>query len=253
MSATSTAWSSTPPGLPRRSSISFFMPCFSSFVDGGGELAAGGVREVSQEDVAGVRRDHEGVGDRARRDLGARDRHPDRLVDARPADRDRHLRPLGAPQLADHLVGRGVFLDLLVLDVRDDVAGPDAELEGGRALHRRDDGDLAHPLLDLDAQAEEGALLLLPHRRVVVGLEEGRVRIQAREHAVDRRVDDLLGRDRLGRPVGERRQDVGVLVERRACRARGAAGSFSPSAPPTRVAATTRQMPMRMRERGWLK
>src|SRR5262249_37751458 len=44
---------------------------------------------------------------------------------------------------------------------------------------------------------------------------KGGVGIQAGEHAVDRGVDDLVRGDWLGGPVGQGRQDVGVLVERR--------------------------------------
>src|SRR5262249_58212571 len=68
-------------------------------------------------------------------------------------------------------------------------------------------------VMDVNAQAEEGALLLFLHRRVLVRFEEGRVWIEPREHAVDRRIDELLGRDRLRSPLGQGRQNVRILIQ----------------------------------------
>ncbi len=182
-------------------------------LDRGLQLAARGVGEVGEQQVTGVGGHHEGVPHRKSRDLGARDRHPERFVDPGAPNRDRDLAALGPAQLADDLIRRDVFLDLLVLDVRDHVARPDPELEGGRPFHRGDDRDPPHSLLDLDPEAEERALLLLAHRGEVFRLQEGGVGIEPGQHSVDRRVDELIRRDRLRRPLGERRQDVGVLVE----------------------------------------
>jgi hypothetical protein len=126
------------------------------------------------------------------------------------------------------------------VEVGDHVSGADAHLVGRRALHGRDDRDLAHPLLDLDPEAEEGALLLFAHRRVLVGLEKGRVRIEPREHAVDGGIDELLRGNRLGGPLAQGRQDVGVFVERRNLALRRGEELSSEGAPEERCGAQKR-------------
>ena len=194
---------------------------FRELFDGLVELLARGVREVGEHDVAHARLEHEGVAHRFRRDLGPRDRHGNGLGEAHPPDRDRDRGALGAAELADDILGGDVLLELLGADVRDDVAGADSHPVGRGALHRSDDRDLAHPFLDLDAEPVEGPVLLFLHRRELVGLEERRVRIEPGEHPVDRGVDDLVRGYRLGRPIGEGRQNVRVLVERGGLALRG--------------------------------
>ncbi len=96
----------------------------------------------------------------------------------------------------------------------------------GRVLDRRDHLDEAVFHADLDAQAAElalGADLQLAER---LGVEIGRVRVEAGEHAVDRLGDELLVLDRLdvvgldrAEHLGERAQ----LLDRQRG-ARGAVG-----------------------------
>ena len=121
------------------------------------------------------------------------------------------LRALGTLQLLDDGVDRQV-VDGLSLDLVDDVAGADAEPVGGRALDRRDDGDLPLRLLMM-IEAVEGPALLLDHRGVLLGFEEVRVRVEGAEHPVDGRVDELVRRHVVRVPGARGREDVGVLLE----------------------------------------
>ncbi len=67
----------------------------------------------------------------------------------------------------------------------------------GRAVDRRDDLHAAVLLRDLDAEAAELALGLDPHVVEVVGRQVARMRVELGQHAVDRRLDQLLVVDLL--------------------------------------------------------
>ncbi len=116
---------------------------------------------------------------------GQRDHQRRALALARDGERDLRVR------LAAHLLhGRVVELD-------DQVARLDAGLERRRVLDRRDHLDEAvlHP--DLDAEAAELALRADLQLFERLRIEIGRMRVEPREHAVDRLGDQLLVLDRL--------------------------------------------------------
>jgi hypothetical protein len=124
--------------------------------------------------------------------------------------------------LAPHALHRVGELHVLrgdAFDLHDAVAGLDARAIGGRALDGRHHGEDVVTERDLDAEAAEAAGGLDLHLAVHLGIEEGRMRIEAAERALDRVVDDVLGRDLVHVLALDDREHLGeqpqVLVGRR--------------------------------------
>ena len=104
------------------------------------------------------------------------------------------LEPHGGVDRPAHLLDglvEGQTLDLLVVDMRDDVVGEDAGPRGRGLVDRRD--DLDEPFLhgDLDAETAELAAGLHLHVAEAFRVHVARMRIEAGEHAVDGRFDEL--------------------------------------------------------------
>ena len=96
-----------------------------------------------------------------------------------------------------------------VVELDDEVAGLDARAVGGRVLDGADHLDEAVFHADFDAEPAElalGADLQLLER---FGVEVGRVRIQAGQHAVDGFGDQLLVVDRLDVVALDAAEDLG--------------------------------------------
>ena len=94
-------------------------------------------------------------------------------------------------------VGERQAHDRLVVDLDDQIARLDAGLGRGRAVDGRDDLDHAVLHRDLDAEAAELALGLHLHVIPFLGIHVAGMRVEGGQHAVDRRLDQLLVRDRL--------------------------------------------------------
>ena len=174
---------------------------------------AGAAGELGELDVARGRVEHVGLADGGLRDLGPRHRHGQGLRQAAADDRDLDLRPLGPLELAHgvvevHLIGR------LAFDGADDVTRLDAEPGGRGPFERGDDGELPVADAHQDAQTVEAGLLLLPHPLVSLGAEEGGVRVEGAEHAVDRGVDDVPVGDVRPIPVVRHVHQLGVQAQR---------------------------------------
>ena len=110
--------------------------------------------------------------------LAAKDRQLDRRVD-------------DAAHFLDGLIERQA-LHAFVVDAGDQVAGLDAGARGRRVVDRGHHLDEAIFLRDLDPQTAELALGLGPHILESLGVEIARMRIERRQHAVDRGFDHLL-------------------------------------------------------------
>ena len=101
--------------------------------------------------------------------------------------------------LAAHLLDRVVDAhakDGLAVDGGDVVAGLDAGPGRRGAVDRRDHLDRAILAGDLDAEAAVFAARLVLHLAVGVGIEVVGMRIERGQHAVQRRLDQLLVVDR---------------------------------------------------------
>src|SRR5690606_1107224 len=140
-------------------------------------------------------------------DYGAGDLDDHRRALALARDGERDARVWLAAHALDR-VAEGHALHRRVVELDDQVAGLDAGAERRRVLARRDDLDEAILHADLDAEAADLALRadlqLLDRLRV----EVGRVRVEAREHAVDRLGDEALVLDRLDVVALDRPEDV---------------------------------------------
>jgi hypothetical protein len=158
-------------------------------------------------------------------DDGARQRDDQRrgLALARDGERDVRVRLAAHPL---HGIVERHALHRRVVELDDEIARLDAGAKRGGVLDGGDDLDEAVFHSDLDAEPSElalGADLQLLER---LGVEVGRVRIEARQHAVDRLGDEPLvlhGLDVVGL---HRAEDVGEgaqLLDRQG-RARGAIG-----------------------------
>ena len=174
--------------------------------------AGGGLVEVLQADVAGVGAGHEVVGHRVQRDLVAEHRELQRLVVVLPHHRDVHRRALGAAQPL-HRVVDAHAAGVLALDLADHVAGADAQAVGGRALERRDDGDVPVHRLHGDPEAVVRALLPLLEGGVLLGLQEVRVGIERAQHLADGRGHQLVGLHLSRVALLDRAQDGGVQAQ----------------------------------------
>ena len=100
----------------------------------------------------------------------------------RGADRPAHL--------VDRLIERHA-LRRGAVDGGDDVAGHQARLGGRRVVDRRDHLDEPVLLGHLDAEAAELALGRTLHLAIGVGVHVAGMRVERRQHAVDRRIDQL--------------------------------------------------------------
>ena len=80
----------------------------------------------------------------------------------------------------------------LAVDMRDDVAGLDAQAPGGGAFDGRDDHQAVFLLLDLDPQPVVFADVVLSHPREILRLEEIRMRVERLQEAVDGGIGQLF-------------------------------------------------------------
>jgi len=140
-------------------------------VDGFIELANSRRREVFDTDVADARTEHQHIRDRVCWNGRADDRQRNRFLDADAEDLDVDRGALRTLELLHDLVERQLA-GRCAFDLRDHIAGADAEAGGGCAFERGDDRDLVIPLRHQDAQAVERALLAILHVRVLFRLEE---------------------------------------------------------------------------------
>ncbi len=158
----------------------------------------------------------------ADRDHLADDAKLDGLIGALARDAQANGRVDRSAHLVDGLL-EGEPLDLLVVEMGDEVAGLDAGLGRGRAVHGRHHLDHAGLHGDLDAEAAELAARLGLHVAEVLGVEERRVRVERGQHAVDRRLDkfrvvgllDVLGTDVLEDVAEQIELAIGVGTRRR--------------------------------------
>jgi len=191
-SETSTAAVSRPPGLLRRSRISAFIPLLSNFSSVCSRSLRALLLELTQLDVRGAVTEILGA-HRVHADLLARDVEVLRLRPPLADDRDGDL---GARPPAHALDGvrRLHVLRGQPVDLHDAIARVQAGAIGRRAFDGRHDGEDVVLQRDLDAETPERAGRLDLHILVGVGIEEGAVRVEAAEGALDRAVDELLGR-----------------------------------------------------------
>ena len=141
-----------------------------------------------------------------------------------PLAHDRH-RDLGA-RPPTHALDRVRQLHVLrgqPIDLHDAIARVQAGAVGRRAFNGRHHGQQVVLQRDLDAETAERARRLDLHLLVGVGIEEGAVRVEAAEGALDRAVDELLGRHFVDVLVLHDRQHLGeqpkLLVRRAVVRA----------------------------------
>jgi hypothetical protein len=120
----------------------------------------------------------------------ADDRDLDRLVGAVADDGELDFGVHRAAHLIDGLV-YGETLHGVVIEMRDDVVCHHAGLGRRSIVDRRDDLDQAVLHRDLDAETAELAAGLHLHVAEAVRIHITRMRIEARQHAVDRRFDEL--------------------------------------------------------------
>jgi hypothetical protein len=145
-------------------------------------------------------------------DVLALDRQRDR-----GADRPAHL--------LDRLLERHA-LNLLAVELGDDVLGADAGLGGGRVVDRALDADQLLEHLHLDAEAAELAVGVGAHLLEGLGVHVARMRVEARQHAVDGAFDelgvlrllDVVGAHPLEHVAEQVELTVGVGRARRLCR-----------------------------------
>ncbi len=130
---------------------------------------------------------------------GAHDGQGDRL-----ADRAAHLLDRIRQLQADHA---------LAVDGGDIVAGLDPGPRRRGVVHGRDHLDRTLVAGHLDAQAAVFAAGLVAHVAIVIGVQIARVRIQRGQHAVDRRLDQLLVVDRRHILVLDRGQHVAEQLQ----------------------------------------
>ena len=104
---------------------------------------------------------------------------------------ERHRRIRRAAHLVDGLI-EAQALNILVVDGGDDVAGQDPGARGRGIVDRRHDLDEPVLLRHLDAETAEFAARLNLHVAEALGVHVARMRVERAEHAVDRRLDELL-------------------------------------------------------------
>ena len=117
-----------------------------------------------------------------------------RLGPALADDADDDLAARPAPH-ALHGVGELHVLGHEAVDLHDPVGGMEASPMGGRALDGRHDRQHVVAQRDLDAETAEASGGLHLHLAVALRIEEGRVRIEPAQRALDGVVDQVLGRN----------------------------------------------------------
>ena len=118
----------------------------------------------------------------------AHDFDVERLILALAHDRQRDRRIDRTAHLLDRLLERQAD-DLLAVEMGDQIVGLQASLGGRRVVDGRNDLDDAVLHGDFDAEAAELAARLHLHVAEILRTEVGGVRIERRQHAVDRRFD----------------------------------------------------------------
>ena len=97
-----------------------------------------------------------------------------------------------ATHLLDRIEDRDA-VDRFAVEMGDQIAGLQSRPVGRRALDGRDDPDIAVLHGDLDSQAAELAAGGNEGLLQFLGVQVGRMRIERRDHGIQRRLDDLLG------------------------------------------------------------
>src|SRR5690606_27622073 len=120
----------------------------------------------------------------------ARDRYVERLVATFAHYGELYRRVDRAAHLFDSLLERQPD-DLLIVEMRDQVVGLDACPLSRRAVDGCDHLDHAVLHRDLDAEAAELTPRLHLHVAEMLRAEISRMRVERRQHAVDRRLDEL--------------------------------------------------------------
>jgi hypothetical protein len=123
-------------------------------------------------------------------------------------DRDRDLAARFAPHALDR-VGELHVLGGEALDLEDSVARLDAGPIGRGALDGRHHRQHVVTERDLDPETAEAAARLDLHLLVHLRVEERGVRVEAPQRALDRVVDEVLGRDLVDVLALHDRQDLG--------------------------------------------
>jgi hypothetical protein len=189
-------------------------------------LVTGGVGEVGDADVGDVRADQEGVAYRVARNAPALDFELERLLESDALDRHTHRSALGAAQFLGDLVeielgGRRS------IDLRDDVAGAEADARGRGAVDRRDHGDATAPERDDHTDPVERALMALAHAGERLGAQEAGMRVERGQRSVQTGRNQVLGRHRQGCVLEQRAQGGGVAPEERIGVVRTARGALA--------------------------
>ena len=157
-STASTDATSSPPGLPRTSTIRLRMPSRCEFPQCGVQIAGGGLLEAGQLEIADAvfAVDYAHLIDAGHVDAPPANVHLP-LLTVRAHDGQRRKASLDALQQVGGLIGghRGGGLSI---DGDDAVAGAHARLLGGAAGNHPDDGQGVGLNLQLDPQADEVAL-----------------------------------------------------------------------------------------------
>jgi hypothetical protein len=121
----------------------------------------------------------------------AHDRHLDRLVLALAHNGELDLGIHRAAHFLDRLIEREA-VHLLIVELGDDVVGHHAGLGGRRIVDRGDDLHEAVLHGDLDAKSTKLATGLHLNVAQATRIHVARMRVEAGEHAVDRRLDKFV-------------------------------------------------------------
>ena len=159
---------------------------------------------------------------------------------------------------AAHLLDRLIEaepLDQFAVELRDHVVGQYAGLGGGGVVDRGHDLDLAVLHGDFHAEAPELALRLHLHVAEIVGVHVARMRIEARQHAVDRGCDqlgvvglvDIVGAHLLEDVAEQLELAVGLLARGRGGRCGGVGDEPEGDGRRLRRPAAPRRIPRRRR------
>ena len=173
----------------------------------------GGLLESGDVHVSDAGLDHEVQVDAVARNLVADDGKLQRIFGTFAEHRDADGRALGPLEQIGYVRGAHVVGGLAV-DGGDDVAGADARAISRSSDERRDDDNLIIARADRHAYAVIFAALFFAQRRIGLGVEEIRVRIELVQHARDGAViDRLVGIHRVGVVLLDGLIDLGELLQ----------------------------------------
>ena len=107
-----------------------------------------------------------------------------------------------------HRLGQLHADDGFIINGNQVILGLQASVRGWRVIDRRDDLDHALFHCDLDTKAAKASFCLLLHFREVLGIEEGRMRVERGQHAGDRRLDKFAVLDLVDIALADTLEDV---------------------------------------------